>query len=116
MKIIHNDSVLSILIVALAVYRLALMLSSDTGPYAMFSKLRSWLKKEAKDSPALRKSKLQEGVSCIRCSSVWLSAPLGVYMFTFKSIPEWMVLSTDCLIVIMALSAASILIHRAFKP
>lgn len=105
---------IGLFIASLACYRLALFLSDDVGPWRMFSKLRSFLKKEAKHNTALRKSALHEGIDCIRCDSVWVAVPIGIYAYDHSAIQDWLVKVIDVLLLCLALSSMAILWHRAF--
>lgn len=102
---------LHLAIAALACFRLAVLFSDDDGPYGMFRRLRGWLKREAKDSPKLRKSEIHKGIDCIKCESVWHGALIALY-----GLSGWRSVWIDGLLVALALSAAAILLHRAFPP
>lgn len=56
----------------LAVYRLALMITSETGPGAVFRRFRDWI---GKRFPAKNYQQhwIDEGVNCPWCVSFWLS-------------------------------------------
>lgn len=100
---------------SLAVYRLAVLLSEDTGPGKMFERLRRFLKREAKQHKALRKTDLHHGIQCLRCSSVWVAlCPVALYAIYRGALPEPARISGDLFIMTMALSSAAILWHRAF--
>lgn len=62
----------------LVVYRLALLVSSESGPAFIFRKLRRLPPK---------KSSLKEGLSCIWCQSIWFSAPVTAYEWWLGWIP-----------------------------
>lgn len=96
----------------LATFRLALMLSSDGGPYRVFTKLRSKLKKEAKTSPSLRKSDIAKGISCIRCSSVWVSGVVAAYAYYHDELGPGLSSRVDIFLACMALSGLAILVNR----
>lgn len=101
-----------LLVYSLAVYRVALLLSDDDGPYKMFSKLRSWLKREAREHPAVRKSAIRQGITCIRCASIWVAAPVAVWAIFYSQLPRWLAMLGDGFIFMLALSMAAILLHR----
>lgn len=97
-------------IYALAVWRLAILLSVDTGPAKIFQKLRNFLKRESKIHPVLRKSDVQHGIECLRCSSVWVAIPVALCaMFPRSSVD-------DFLILVLALSGLAILFQRFSQP
>lgn len=104
---------LNLFIASLACYRLALFLSDDVGPWRIFSKLRSTLKKEAKHNTALRKSALHEGIDCIRCDSVWVAIPVAIYTYNHEGLQDWLVAGVDISLLCLALSSLVILWHRA---
>lgn len=105
---------ITLFIASLACYRLALFLSDDVGPWRMFSKLRSALKKEAKTNTALRKSAIHEGIDCIRCDSVWVAIPMAIYVHNHEWMQGWLVAVFDISLLCLALSSMVILWHRAF--
>lgn len=100
---------LEFLIAGLAVFRLAVLFSQDTGPARVFSKLRAFLKREAKQHQVVRKSDVHRGIECLRCSSVWVAAPVAVY-----AVSGWRHVIADGALLCLALSAVAILWHRAF--
>lgn len=101
------------LIYGLATFRLAMLLSKDTGPSHIFLKLRQFLKREAKQHKSLRKTFVHEGIECTRCSSVWIAAPIAVYAIYRESLSDWAV-ATDIFLFTMALSGGAILFQRMF--
>lgn len=109
----HDINLLEISIYSLACFRLALMLSSDQGPWAVFSKLRSFLTREAERNKALRKSKVHVGITCRRCSSVWFGLLVAPYAYFHDQFWPWLATTGDVALLALALSAASILIERA---
>lgn len=107
---------LTFTVYGLACYRLALLFSADVGPWGMFSKLRSFLKREAKYNKPLRESKVHLGVSCIKCESVWMAVPIAAYVFTNSFYPPWLVAVCEAFFLMLALSAIAILVSRALPP
>lgn len=103
---------LLLLIYSLAVFRLAVLFSKDSGPYNIFSRLRSFLKREAKTNKPLRDSKLHRGIECLRCSSLELAIPIAIYAVFRPMLPGWFNSGCDCLLLGLALSAAAILMNR----
>lgn len=97
----------------LACFRLSVMLSQDDGPAKVFSRLRSWLKQEAKHNTTLRKSAVHEGVECIKCVGVWVSAPIAAWTL-LGSGPTWLVLTGEVFLFSMALSGMALLFNRMF--
>lgn len=105
---------LHLFVYGLACFRLAVLLSEDTGPAKMFQKFRGFLKREAKHNTTLRKSDLHHGVECVRCSSVWIAAPVAAYAYHHDSMDGWAIATADIVLLCMALSALAILWNRAF--
>lgn len=98
----------------LATFRLALMLSDDVGPWGVFSKLRSFLKREAKDNKPIRESKVHIGISCQRCTSIWIALPVAVYAACRHRLESYATIPADVFLSAMALSALAIIFNRAF--
>lgn len=96
----------------LACYRLAIMLSEDDGPWGMFRKFRSVLKKEAKTNTTLRKSEVHKGVECIRCDSIWIATPIAVFAYHRDRLDGWGASTADIILLVMAISAMAILWNR----
>lgn len=110
-----SESFLHLLIAGLACFRMAVLLSQDDGPAAMFSKLRSFLKREAKEHKALRATKVHEGIDCLRCSSVWVALPIALYGLFRERLSETAMACGDAFLIWMALSAMAILFNRIPK-
>lgn len=111
----YMTSWLTFTIDALAVYRLALLLSDDSGPWKLFSRFRSLLRREEKHNKALRNSDAASGVECVRCNSVWLAAPVAVFAIYRDECPPWLMTAGDLFLLWMALSALVILLNRIPK-
>lgn len=90
------------------------MLGEDSGPWKLIEKLRSFLKREAKQNPTLRKSAVHEGIECLRCNSIWLAFPIALYGFNRESLAGWIIATGDVFMLWMALSALAILFNRMF--
>lgn len=103
-----------LILYSLAVYRLGLLLSEDTGPYRLLSRMRSSLKREEKHNKALRDSDVAAGMECLRCNSIWVATPVAAYAFYHDKLPAWLAATGDIFLICMALSSAAILWHRAF--
>lgn len=81
---------------SLAVFRLSLMFSKESGPGRIFSKLR-------KSTPP--KSSLREGVSCIFCESIWWSAAATGWLIYLGEVswsvaPVWWLASSALAVVL----------------
>jgi small-conductance mechanosensitive channel len=100
------------IIYMLACFRLSLLISKEDGPYWIFKKIRAKFGKEAKQHKAVQKSKLRQGINCIFCVSVWMAAPIMVYLATYDLQPIWLTQIGDAFLFMLALSAASIIINQ----
>lgn len=70
------------LVSALCVFRLALMLSSEAGPAAIFAKMRRAV--PPKTNPG-------KGIRCFLCWSVWVAAGVTAWLYYFGQVVEvWM--------------------------
>lgn len=98
----------------LATYRLAVLISEDSGPWRAMSRFRSWLRREEKKSPALKKSDAAHGVECLRCSSVHIAIAVASYAYCRHLLVNWVTAPADILISALALSALAILFNRMF--
>jgi hypothetical protein len=99
---------MDILILGLAVWRLASLLSAERGPYAMFEKIRTWCGVrytvvggiETADSD----KEIGKLILCPWCSSVWLGAIASIF-YLWKPVVVWVALP-------LALSAVAIIADR----
>lgn len=89
---------LALIVGGLATFRLALMVSSESGPAFIFRKLRRL-------PPA--KSSLKEGLSCIWCQSIWFSAPVTAFEWWLGLIP-----AKETPLYWLAISAVAIIINQ----
>lgn len=105
---------LTFLIYALSVFRLSVLLSDDTGPFKIFQKLRSKLKKEAKTNPVVKKSDVAEGIQCRRCSGVWFAILVTIFVYGREYLIDWVATLGNAVLVCFALSGAALIMHRAF--
>lgn len=103
---------LQFLILALACWRLTLLVTTDEGPYGVFSQFRAFLSRKAKQEPAVRKSKVHEGIRCSHCAGQWLALPISAYVIFHASLPQWLALTGDGFLLWNALSACAIIINR----
>jgi len=93
------------LILALATWRIANLLTYEDGPFAAFERLRYRLGVRHDDYGRHAKNELARGLLCLWCNSVWVGVALTVaYWLTPAS--RWLALP-------LALSAAAILIDGA---
>lgn len=101
MAIIHPfDFVLGVL----ATYRLALMVSSEAGPFWMFKHFRRLVKREAP-----KKAHMDDGIECMLCMSMQIAVVTAVTYDFFHGRKVF-----DLTVLALALSGAAIILHRAF--
>lgn len=106
---------LHLLVYGLACFRLALLLSEDDGPWGMFRRFRSFLKKEAKNNTTLRRSEVHRGISCVKCDSIWVATPIAVFAYHRDRMDGWGASTADIVLLVMAISAMAILWNRIPK-
>jgi hypothetical protein len=93
------------LLYGLCVFRLALMISKESGPLFMFKKLR-----KVPDP----KTSLKEGISCPWCVSVWVATPVGLFACCNDLLEPLLAQWIYVFIHIMALSAVAVIVNQAF--
>lgn len=103
-----------LLMYGLATFRLSVLLSLDSGPWRAISRFRSWLRREEKKSPALKKSDAAHGVECIRCSSIHIALAVATYAYFRSDMHVAVKACGDIFLSGMSLSAAAIIFSRAF--
>lgn len=92
------------LLLSLATYRLALMVSKESGPFWMFKHLRRFVKREAP-----KKAHMDEGIECIFCVSAQFGILVaGAWHFLGGNPMFWVV------ILALSLSAVSVILNQAF--
>jgi hypothetical protein len=89
---------------ALATFRLTVMLTKDNGPGWIFKKLRGLVKKETP-----KKAHLDEGVECPWCASVWFGTAWAIADFYLHDNPVYAVI-----LLAIALSGAAVILNQAF--
>ena len=88
-------SVFHFILMALACYRLSVLIARDSGPFAMF--------KRAREKVAM--------LGCVYCVSVWIGAALeAIYLFTVKQDVPIVAACTA-----LALSSSAIMLDRIFS-
>jgi hypothetical protein len=91
------------------------LISDDTGPWKFLSRFRSWLKREERKNPVLKKSDAAHGVECLRCSSVHIALAVSAYAALRHRIESYVTIPADIFLSAMALSAIAILLNRIPK-
>lgn len=103
-----------LIILGLATYRVSLLFSSERGPGKLFLRLRQWIKREAKQHPALKKTDLHEGIECPLCLSITFGAVI-ILLFQYQpQMPEPLKTGTSLLIYMLAVSGLAVCLHRLF--
>ena len=97
-------SFLDFVIMALAVWRLSVYISSERGPWAIMDRFRYWIGVRYSDGHAYGKNEIARLALCPWCAGVWVG--LGVAV-AYAVCPEGTVWA--CLP--FALGAGSILVH-----
>lgn len=110
-----NLTWIELAIYGLACFRLSVLLSEDDGPGHLILKLRSFLKREAREHKAVRKTYVQEGIECLRCTSVWIAVPVALYAIRRDYLHEVVLRGVDTLLLWMALSGIAVLLNRIPK-
>jgi hypothetical protein len=99
---------MDIVILGLAVWRIASLLSAERGPYAMFEKIREWcgVRYTVVEGVERAESDREIGklILCPWCSSVWLGAIASI-LYLWKPVVVWMALP-------LALSALAIIVNE----
>lgn len=96
--------VMDFIIHALAVFRLALMVTKESGPGWVFKRLRQWCKKSCP-----RWSHMDEGIECPWCMSMQFALIVTVSRFFLAGS-----LVYDVIILALALSGAAIVVNQQF--
>ena len=96
---------LDVVILALAAWRIASLLSSEEGPWDVFSRLRTWagVRYDAQSEP-YGANALARGMLCLWCCSVWAGAVLALAYWLWPGI-VWLALP-------LALSAGAIVVQN----
>lgn len=92
-----------LVVYGLACFRLSLLLSKETGPAWIFSRIR-------RSVPA--KSSAKEGIKCIWCVAIWHSIPMASFAWFQDSLPDWLTSFGDWFILMLALSSIAIIINQ----
>lgn len=96
---------LHFLVLSLAIFRLSHMITGESGPFWMFKKFRSQVKKSAP-----KPTHMDEGISCVLCMSAQVAILIAILEYFFHGNPF-----LEIPIFALALSGASILFHQLKK-
>lgn len=95
------------LILSLATFRLASLLSDEKGPYAIFSRFRYWAGERRNESGRTGTNEFARGLICFWCVSIWIGMILGVAWYMFKDTSTIVWLMTP-----FALSSVAIIVNK----
>ena len=105
--LVRHQSVVSMLVLVLACWRLTSLIVQEDGPFRIFAKFRYWIgvrQVEGSTTP-YGTNVVAEGLSCIWCCSVWVGVALVV---AYVLDPALTVLAS----LPFALSAGAIIVER----
>jgi Protein of unknown function (DUF1360) len=91
------NTLLRLVVAALATWRLSFLLARESGPWQVFARLRS------KRSHGF----LGELLSCVKCSGFWIAPPFALFVTTGR---------LERLVTWIALAGATALIDELTKP
>lgn len=89
-----SDLVLWVILASLATFRCASIVTSEDGPFAVFSRLRNWASMKARW--------LYEGLRCYACTSVWFGVFFAIWLA--GSVAKFIILA-------FAISALSLFVY-----
>ena len=92
------------LLLALATYRMALMISKESGPFWMFRHFRRVVKREAP-----KKTHMDEGIECLWCVSMQIGIIIAISAWFLWDHPVYKI-SVNAL----ALSAVAVILNQKF--
>ena len=84
-------NLITLILAALAVYRISRMITDEEGPFAIFVKVRGLAKPD---------TWIGRGLECIMCVSFWIALPIALYI------------GGDWLLTWPALSAVTVIIRK----
>lgn len=101
MSILGLSTIPTLVIAALAVFRLAYLITKESGPFFFFWRVRKEAKKQG--------GSLAEGIQCSYCCQVWASIAITAYLAQlFRCL--WL----DYIIVILSVAGLAMLFHQVF--
>lgn len=100
MTILGLPTIPTLTIAALAVFRLAYLITKKSGPFFFIRYARKAAKKD-------KDSSLAEGIDCPRCVGVWISTAITLYLLL-----PFRLLWIDYSIVILSVAGLAMLLHQ----
>jgi len=80
-------TILDLIILALATYRLSELLANEDGPAGIFARLRKWLGVEVNEYSQLEASNIvAEMVICTYCNSFWLGVFWCIALYAWSGV------------------------------
>ena len=106
-----EQSIISLLVLALATWRVSSLVSTERGPYAMFEKYRQWMGIYYTPDGTLIEPRTESGrlLACPWCNSVWFGTLASILYYTFGEPIVWIAMP-------LALSAAAIIVGKVVEP
>lgn len=95
---------LQVFLLSLATFRIALMISKESGPFWMFKHLRRGVKRNAP-----QKTHMDEGIECLWCMSMQVGIIIAVSACFFLGNPVY-----DVCILALAVSAIAVILNQMF--
>lgn len=101
-SIVGLSTIPTLIVASLAVFRLAYLITKESGPFFFFWYARKAAKKD-------KDSSLAEGIDCPYCVGVWVSVAITLYLLL-----PFRLLWIDYSIVILAVAGLAMLLHQVF--
>lgn len=101
MSLLDLSTIPTLIIASLAVFRLAYLVTKESGPMFVFLKLRKEAKKQG--------GSVAEGAQCPHCMGMWMSILVMNYLLISPRIKL-----IDNLIIILAAAGFAMIIHQLF--
>lgn len=92
---------MTFVIASLAIWRLSYLIVDEEGPFDVFYTFRRLLGVHLEDGVIVANNVFAKLVLCIYCTTVWVSLPFALILFTDAWLLYW-----------FALGAGSLLVHR----
>lgn len=97
------------IVISLACFRLAYLISKEAGPFWAAKKFRWFVKKK---SP--KKSHMDQGIDCPYCVSLEVSILMSVLALIYPWTPEWIQGVELVFLMALSTSGAAMIIHQIF--
>lgn len=96
-----NSLVIPIILCSLATFRLTELIVWDYGPFDIFLKIRNWSQgsPESEERVGPIRSTFRDIITCVHCTSLWISILGGVLYFLINSGTDPIILTISVLAV-----------------